>query len=77
MTANCQCSAHGSFLTAKGLVEAAQQLSLEGLAPRGEVDEVDSIGSVRGMVEVEVDDHYDPLHTELNTELLLHSLNGG
>jgi len=41
MTSSCGCSAHNGFLTAKGLEEAAQRLSLEGLAPRGELEYVD------------------------------------
>ncbi len=34
------------FLTAKGLAEAEQRLSLEGLAPRGSLEYVDSRVSV-------------------------------
>jgi len=49
----CSCSAHGGFLTAKGLREAAQRLSLEGLAPRGEMCEVDKVGSVSALAEAE------------------------
>ena len=49
----CSCSAHGSFLTAKGLEEAAQRLSLEGLAPRGELVYVDRVGSVSALAEAE------------------------
>ena len=41
------------FLCRKGLEEAAERHSLEGLAPRGEVDYVDRVGSVSGLVEVE------------------------
>ena len=47
--ADCGCRAHGSFLTSKGLEEAAQRRSLEGLAPRGEVEYVDTMGSVSGL----------------------------
>ena len=45
----CNCNAHGSFLTAKGLVEAAQRHSLEGLAPRGVPEYVDLGVSVSGL----------------------------
>ncbi len=45
----CGCHSHGGFLTAKGLKEAAQQNSLEGLAPRGVLEYVDSMGSVSGL----------------------------
>ena len=37
------------FLTKRGYAELAQRTSLEGLAPRGEVDYVDSMGSVSGL----------------------------
>lgn len=46
---NCSCSSHGSFLTAIGLEEAAQRFSLEGLAPRGEIDYLDLRRSVSGL----------------------------
>jgi len=46
---DCGCNSHGSFLTAKGLKEAAQRFSLEGLAPRGELEYVDKVGSVSGL----------------------------
>ncbi len=49
----CSCSSHGSFLTAKGLKEAAQRLSLEGLAPRGDLEYVDKVVSVSALVEGE------------------------
>ena len=45
----CSCSSHGGFLTAKGLEEAAQRFSLEGLAPRGVPEYVDTVGSVSGL----------------------------
>ena len=64
--ADCNCHAHGSFLTAKGLEEAAQRFSLEGLDSRGVAGEVDRVGSVSALVEVEDDFEYDALHTELN-----------
>ena len=54
--ANCSCSSHGSFLTAKGLKEAAQRHSLEGLAPLGDVAYVDTPLSVSGLSRAE------PLH---------------
>ena len=44
--AKCRCNAHGSFLTAKGLEEAAQRFSLEGLAPRGVPEYLDNVVSV-------------------------------
>ncbi len=49
----CTCRAHGSFLTAKGLEEAAQRTSLEGLAPFGELEYVDNRVSVSAMGEGE------------------------
>ncbi len=60
----CQCSAHGTFLTAKGLAEAAQRFSLEGLSPRGvdgEADQLylDKVGSVSALVEVEAHHVFD------------------
>ena len=51
--ANCSCSSHGTFLTAKGLKEAAQRFSLEGLAPRGELGYLDKVGSVSALAEAE------------------------
>jgi len=41
------------FLTAKGLREAAQRYSLEGLDSRRVSGEVDRVGSVSALVEVE------------------------
>jgi len=41
------------FLTERGYAELAQQTSLEGLAPRGDVEYVDKVGSVSALVEVE------------------------
>ena len=46
---DCGCNSHGSFLTAKGLEEAAQRLSLEGLAPRGGPEYLDKVASVSGL----------------------------
>jgi len=63
---DCSCHSHGGFLTAKGLAEAAQRFSLEGLAPRGDHAYVDRVGSVSALVEVEDDFEYDPNHNELN-----------
>ena len=37
------------FLTGRGYAEAAQRFSLEGLAPRGELEYVDSRVSVSGL----------------------------
>ena len=62
----CGCRSHNGFLTAKGLEEAAQRFSLEGLAPRGELEYVDSRVSVSALVEVEDDLDYDETHKELN-----------
>jgi len=65
---------HGrnGFLTAKGLAEAAQRLSLEGLAPRGDSEYVDRVGSVSGLRRDEImeDLEYDPNHIELNERLI-------
>ncbi len=47
--AKCSCHSHGTLLTAKGLEEAAQRLSLEGLAPRGDSAYVDRVGSVSAL----------------------------
>ena len=47
--ADCTCSAHGSFLTAKGLEEAAQRFSLEGLDRLRGLSEVDRVVSVRAV----------------------------
>ncbi len=65
---DCNCSAHNGFLTAKGLKEAAQQFSLEGLAPRVVREYVDKVGSVSGLelerdlyagiCDVEIDEQY-------------------
>ena len=52
----CGCRNHNGFLTAKGLEEAAQRTSLEGLAPRGDSEYVDRVGSVSGL-ELERDLH--------------------
>jgi len=50
---DCGCNSHGSFLTAKGLKEAAQRLSLEGLAPLGDHAYIDKVGSVSALAEAE------------------------
>ncbi len=55
-TDSAGCVMHHSrngFLTVRGYAENAQQTSLEGLAPRGEFEYVDSMGSVSALVEVE------------------------
>ena len=41
----CSCHSHSGFLTRRGIL-VAQQTSLEGLAPRGEGEYVDKVGSV-------------------------------
>ncbi len=56
---SCSCSSHGSFLTAKGLKEAAQRFSLEGLAPRGELEYVDRSVSVSGSRRDEINMIFD------------------
>jgi len=45
----CGCHSHSGFLTAKGLKEAEQRFSLEGLAPRGLPEYIDKVGSVSGL----------------------------
>ena len=49
----CDCRSHNGLLTAKGLEEAAQRFSLEGLAPGGEREYLDKVGSVSGQFEFE------------------------
>ena len=61
---DCGCNSHGSFLTAKGLEEAAQRSSLEGLLPLGvdskdESQYLDKVGSVSALVEVEGSNVFD------------------
>ena len=60
------------FLCRKGLEEAAQRFSLEGLAPRGDNAYLDSKGSVSGLRRDEImeDIAYDEKHIELNLELV-------
>ncbi len=69
--ANCSCSSHGGFLTAKGLEEAAQRFSLEGLAPRGDHAYLDKVDSVSALAEAEV-----PFDHELLDEQYRRFLNG-
>ena len=45
---NCGCHSHNGLLTATGR-QAAQQLSLEGLAPRGVHEYLDKVGSVSAL----------------------------
>ncbi len=45
------------FLTSRALREVAQQTSLEGLAPRGELGYLDKVGSVSGSTHQEI--HWD------------------
>ncbi len=48
----CGCRAHNSFLTAKGLEEAAQrELELNALDAMGIVPQVDKVGSVSALTE--------------------------
>ena len=50
----CSCSSHGSFLTAKGLEEAAQrELKLNELDDAAVKHYLDRVGSVSASVEVE------------------------
>ena len=47
--AGCSCHSHNGFLLGStGRGEAAQQTSLEGLAPRGELEYLDKVDSVSG-----------------------------
>ena len=57
MSNPCSCRSHGTFLTAKGLEEAAQR-SLEGLEVDGMGSSLylDKVGSVSGL-ELERDSH--------------------
>ncbi len=45
----CRCHSHNGFLTERGYAELAQRTSLEGLAPWGELEYVDSRVSVSGL----------------------------
>ena len=45
---DCGCYSHDGFLTARGRA-VAQQLSLEGLAPRGADEYLDKVVSVSGL----------------------------
>ncbi len=67
---DCSCRSHGTFLTAKGLREAAQRFSLEALAPLGDNVYLDKVGSVSALIEIENDCAYDPTHIELNRRLI-------
>ncbi len=51
--ADCRCLSHNGFLTERGYASVAQQTSLEGLAPLGVLEYVDSRVSVSALVEVE------------------------
>ena len=50
---DCFCTSHSGFLTKAGYALVAQQYSLEGLAPRGEVEYFDRVGSVSALAEAE------------------------
>jgi len=54
--AKCSCHSHSGFLTRKG-IRVAQQTSLEGLAPRGELEYIDRSVSVSALTGPEV--HWD------------------
>ena len=56
MKCSCSCHSHSGFLTSRGYREVAQQTSLEGLAPRGVPEYVDSVVSVSGL-ELERDNY--------------------
>ena len=60
----CGCHAHNGFLTRAGYLA---------LAEAEQSSQVDTVGSVSALVEVEEDFEYDPRHIELN-ELLLEQL---
>ncbi len=68
--AECSCSSHGSFLTAKGLEEAAQRFSLEDLSPRGVNAYVDKEGSVSALVEVEDANVHELTRLKFNLRLI-------
>jgi len=70
--ADCSCSSHGSFLTAKGLEEAAQRFSLEDLSPRGVHEYVDKSGSVSALVEVEDNGMPELQRLKVNLRLIPH-----
>ncbi len=57
--AECSCYSHGGFILGPGSSGPAQQLSLEGLAPRGVIGYLDKSGSVSALVEGEGDTHFD------------------
>ena len=50
---DCGCHSHNGFLRAKGLKEAAQQRSLEGLRPLSDLLIFDTVGSVSALGEGE------------------------
>ncbi len=65
--AECGCTSHGSFLTEKGLEEAAQrERQCHGLDTMEVARYLDNRSSVSAMVEVEDDFDYDPKHVEMN-----------
>ena len=68
--AKCNCSSHGTFLTAKGLAEAAQRFSLEGLSPWGDNAYLDKSGSVSALVEVEEDSVLEQINLFDRREIL-------
>ncbi len=68
--ADCSCSSHGSFLTAKGLEEAAERFALADLSPRGVHEYVDKSGSVSALVEVEGDSVLEQLYLFDRREIL-------
>ena len=67
MKCSCSCHSHSGFLTAAGYAAVAQQTSLEGLAPRGDLEYVDSRVSVSGL-ELERDLYAHVSDTEIDTQ---------
>jgi len=67
---SCSCFAHDGFQLGPEVSGPAEQLSLEGLTPRGVSDRVDRSVSVSALVEVEDDFDYEPDHNELNRRFI-------
>ena len=67
----CDCSAHNGFLTAKGLEEAAQRVSIEGLAPLGVREYIDKQVSVSGLTRHDINmDFHEELIDEQHRRFL-------
>ena len=68
-TRTCGCHSHnGLLLSPEGL--AQRELELDEVDAMGPDRYLDKVGSVSGLVEVEVDSEYDPQHSELNRRLI-------